>query len=96
MKEMFFAWIFGLVMMAGCGFFVYRPLKDAMKHAKNYRTEKKERRLLWWYLEWPIVILDVIGKPGRPNMILFLIGTLIFVVFTIKIVGRLLGYHLLE
>lgn len=43
MKELFFGWIFGLILMAGSGFFVYRSIKDAIKHSKSYNEKKAEK-----------------------------------------------------
>jgi hypothetical protein len=91
--ELILPWLIGLGMTLVCGYPIYRALKEIKE---DYRKQKAEKKLLWWYLELPINILDLFGTPGRPGFIFFLIGSLLFVVYTIKIVGRLFGYHLLE
>jgi Na+/H+ antiporter NhaD/arsenite permease-like protein len=96
LTELFLPWFIGLVMMLVCGYFLYDSFKKIRKHIQSYRKEKAEKKLLWWYLDWIFQILDLFGRPERLSLIVFLIGTLIFVAFTIKIVGRLFGYSLLQ
>src|SRR4051812_7723823 len=92
--ELLFLWIVSLVIMLGGGLFVYESLKDAIKHVKSYRDEKAEKRLLWWYLEWTLLIpILLFGIAGRFNLItaliFFSIGAIPFVITTYKIITLL-------
>lgn len=100
MKELLLAWFIGLVMVLGGGFFGYRTLIDLIKHGRKYKTEKANKETLrYWYLDWIVLLLDVIvGTLTRPalvtSLIFFLIGTVIFVLYSIRIIAKLFGFDL--
>lgn len=98
--ELFFSWIVSLVIMLGGIFFAYDSLKDAIKHVKSYRDEKAEKKLLWWYLEWILIILNLLfSKHTRRSslvfaLIFFSFGAIVFVITTISGLAYIFGSNL--
>ncbi|RAP77738.1 hypothetical protein [Paenibacillus montanisoli] len=94
MKEWLEGWLVCFILMIIGGFFLWRTLKDVIGHVKNYRVEKAENRVGWWYFEWLFILADAIwGSLTRPavfiSLLFFLVGTIGLVVNTIKIIAGL-------
>ncbi|WP_090825617.1 hypothetical protein [Paenibacillus sp. yr247] len=100
LEHLLLAWSIGLVMMLGGGFFGYRTLKDVIEHGRRYEEEKADKETLrFWYLDWIFILLDaILGTLARPavvtSLIFFLIGTVTFVLYTIRIIAKLFGFDL--
>lgn len=97
MKDLLINWTIGLVMMLGGGFFSYGTLKDIKEHVKRYKEEKTAKESLrFWYLEWIFIVWEIVLGRVRPALVIsllfFLLGTVIFVLDTMRIVGKLFGY----
>jgi hypothetical protein len=100
MKEWLIFWFIGLVMMTGGGYFGYVTLLDVVEHVRRYKEEKENKEALrLWYLDWLFILLDAfIGTLTRPavvtSLLFFVAGTVIFVLYTIRIAAKLFGYDL--
>jgi glucan phosphoethanolaminetransferase (alkaline phosphatase superfamily) len=96
---LFFSWIVSLVIMLGGVFFAYDSLKDAIQHVKSYRDEKAEKKLLWWYLEWTFLILNLLfSKHIRRSSLIFALfffslGAIVFVITTIRGLAYIFGFN---
>ncbi|MGO4106084.1 hypothetical protein [Paenibacillus sp. YAF4_2] len=88
MKDLTIGWLIGIGLFFGCGYFLLGYLKEIAGHVRNYKSEKADRRLRWWYLDWVFMVLEAVwGSLLRPSLlgcVLFWLAGIVLILMEIK------------
>ncbi|SEN80127.1 hypothetical protein [Paenibacillus sp. OV219] len=73
MKDYIISWIIGIGMLLAGIIIIRWYWLDIATHVRQYKKEKHDGQLRWWWLDWGFIVWDVFLGGFRPSLIIALI-----------------------